>query len=314
MEVIGYSGEDVPLAAPKDLLLKEIRDGRTAVFSWSPVNPESVRGDFRGYKIQTWTTDEGKDGLREMQVPADRNTAVVSLFRPFSRNVVHVLAYNGMHNGPPSEALDFLAPEGLPGPVASFEGRPLGSRAVYLSWKPPSEPNGLIKGYRIYYEEVRGGMLGPKTERRPAVTDPQKLSAKLAGLKPRTKYRITIRAETYEGEGSPYFFELETPDESENLPDAADFTEIDGCDIQVTWLPATTKHLGRDFYVQYRRKGENTWENTEVEEYEDSILLRGLDKNAFYEVRIVVVDGKYQKYSQIEEVWTGTLGKGGHRC
>ncbi|KAL3219631.1 hypothetical protein MRX96_030380 [Rhipicephalus microplus] len=85
------------------------------------------------------------------------------------------------------------------------------------------------------------------------------------------------------------------------------FSEIYGCDMQVTWLPAMTKHLGRDFYVQYRHKGENTWQNTEVEEYEDTIVLEGLDKNAFYEVRIVVVDGKYQKYSQIEEVWTGTL-------
>lgn len=313
MEVVGYSGEDVPLVAPKEFWLKEIRDGRTAVFAWSPVSPESVRGHFRGYKIQTWTIDEGKGKLREMEVPANVNTAVVRLFRPFSRNLVHVLAYNGMYNGPPSGTLDFLTPEDVPGPVVSFEGRPLGSRAVYLSWKPPSEPNGLIKGYHIYYEEVRGNMLGPMTERRPHVTDPQKLHAKLTGLNPRTKYRITIRAETYAGEGSPYFFELETPDESENLPDAADFTwtylpgDDGSANVRVTWLPAMTKHLGRDFYVQYRRKGEETWEYTDVEEYEDTILLEVLDKNAFYEVRIVVVDGKYRKYSQIEEVWTGTL-------
>ncbi|KAH8032601.1 hypothetical protein HPB51_026054 [Rhipicephalus microplus] len=337
-EFIGYSGEDVPLAAPKEFRLVEIRDGRTAVFSWSPVSQESVRGHFRGYKIQTWTTDEGKDELKEIEVSANVSTAMASLFRPFSRNVVQVLAYNGMYNGPPSDTLDFLTPEAVPGPVASFDGRPLGSRAAYLSWKPPLEPNGLIKGYRIYYEEVRGGMVGPKTERRPPVTGPQRLHAKLTGLKPRTKYRFTIRAETYAGQGSPYFFELETPDESENLPDVADFTwtylpgddgraGVRDTNLQqfasiemgyprpesnlrpVTWLPAMTKHLGRDFYVQYRHKGENTWQNTEVEEYEDTIVLEGLDKNDFYEVRIVVVDGKYQKYSQIEEVWTGTLGK-----
>ncbi|XP_075525706.1 neuroglian-like [Dermacentor variabilis] len=314
MEVIGYSGENVPLAAPHDFTLTEVIGPSTAAFTWSPVSSESVRGQFRGYKIQTWTPDEGMERLREMVIPANENTAIVSLFRPFSRNVVRILAFNNIYNGPPSDTIEFTAPEGVPGPVASFEGIPIGSTAVYLTWKPPSEPNGLLTGYRIYYEEARGSMLGPKTERRPPVSDPQKLRAKLAGLKPRSKYRITIQASTYAGQGKPYFIELRTPDESENLPDAADFIwvyvpddEDQRANVRVTWLPPVTGHPGSDFYVQYRRKGDQAWENTTVAEHEDSILVMGLDKHASYEVRIVVVDGKYQKHSQIEEVWTGTL-------
>ncbi|KAH7974594.1 hypothetical protein HPB49_017198 [Dermacentor silvarum] len=222
-EVIGYSGENVPLAAPQVLQLTEVINARTAKFTWSPVSSESVRGNFRGYKIQTWTTDEGKERLREMVVPANVNTSIVSLFRPYSRNVVHILAFNDMYNGPPSDTLDFTTPEGVPGPVASFDSLPIGSEAVYLTWKPPSEPNGLLTGYHIYYQEVRGSMLGPKIERLPPVSDPQKLSAKLGGLKPRSLYRITIQAATSQGQGEPYFIELRTPDESENPPDAADF-------------------------------------------------------------------------------------------
>ncbi|XP_049512867.1 neuroglian isoform X2 [Dermacentor silvarum] len=314
-EVIGYSGENVPLAAPQVLQLTEVINARTAKFTWSPVSSESVRGNFRGYKIQTWTTDEGKERLREMVVPANVNTSIVSLFRPYSRNVVHILAFNDMYNGPPSDTLDFTTPEGVPGPVASFDSLPIGSEAVYLTWKPPSEPNGLLTGYHIYYQEVRGSMLGPKIERLPPVSDPQKLSAKLGGLKPRSLYRITIQAATSQGQGEPYFIELRTPDESENPPDAADFVwayvpgdEGRSANVRVTWLPAVTGHPGSDFYVQYRRKGDETWENTTVAEHDNSIVVMGLDKHAFYEVRIVVVDGKYQKQSPIEEVLTGTLG------
>ncbi|KAH9364561.1 hypothetical protein HPB48_021047 [Haemaphysalis longicornis] len=223
-EVIGYSGENVPLAAPQDFKLANVVDARSANFTWSPVSPESVRGHFRGYKIQTWTPDEGEEKLREVVVPANVTTALVSLFRPFSRNLVHCLVFNDMYNGPPSDSIEFNTPEGTPGPVASFEGIPMGSTGVYLLWKRPLETNGVLTGYHIYYEEVKGTQLGPKMERQPPVRDPLESRAKLAGLKPRTKYRITIQAATAQGQGDPYFIELETADQSERVPDMPDFT------------------------------------------------------------------------------------------
>ena len=52
-EVIGFSGEDVPLDAPKNLTLNEVVGPRSAIVSWQPVRPETVRGDFKGYKTHT---------------------------------------------------------------------------------------------------------------------------------------------------------------------------------------------------------------------------------------------------------------------
>nr|XP_037271321.1 neuroglian-like [Rhipicephalus microplus] len=312
-EVIGYSGENVPLAAPQDFKLANVVDARTANFTWSPVSPESVRGHFRGYKIQTWTPDEGEEKLREVVVPANVTTATVSLFRPFSRNLVHVLVFNDMYNGPPSDSIEFSTPEGVPGPVASFEGIPMGSTGIYLLWKRPLETNGVLTGYHIYYEEVRGTQLGPKMERQPPVRDPLESRAKLAGLKPRTKYRITIHAATAQGQGDPNFIELETADESERVPDMPDFTwaylpDRDGhAAVQVTWLPAMAGHPGSHFYVQYRRKGDETWETTMVEKNEDNILVKGLETGALYEMRVIAVDGKHQRPSRTEEVETGGL-------
>jgi len=45
-EVTGYSGEDVPLEAPSNFTLNQIIDERSAIFSWNPVNPDSVQGEF----------------------------------------------------------------------------------------------------------------------------------------------------------------------------------------------------------------------------------------------------------------------------
>lgn len=105
-------------------------------------------------------------------------------------------------NGPPSETLTFNTPEGVPGTVLSLEAFPMGSSAFFLKWTKPAEPNGILTGYRIYYQVVNGTKLEPELERRPKVTDPLAVSAKLASLKPETKYRIHIRATTNAGEGN----------------------------------------------------------------------------------------------------------------
>ena len=88
-----------------------------------------------------------------------------------------------------------------PGPVDSFEAAPLGSSAFYLIWKQPEEPNGNLRGYKIFYEKVEGTKIGPQIEREPPIRDPAQTRAKLAGLEPNTKYRLHIKAMTIAGEG-----------------------------------------------------------------------------------------------------------------
>lgn len=77
----------------------------------------------------------------------------------------------------------------------------MGSSALYLVWKKPEQPNGILTGYKIYYQTVKGTMVGPLLEREPHITDPKQTRAKLAGLEEGTKYRIHIKATTSAGEG-----------------------------------------------------------------------------------------------------------------
>lgn len=262
-EVIGYSGEDKPLQIPQNFQLVEIRDARTAKLRWDHVMPDSVRGHFKGYKIQTWVEGEDEKYVREVSVPSNASEAIVSVFKPFSRNYARIFVYNDAYPGDPSPTITINTPEGTPGPVANFEGFPMSSNALFLTWEHPEEKNGQLMGYKIYYEEVRGTQIDTKLDR-PPINNPQVTSAKLVGLKPSTRYRVTIHAFTKVGNGDPFYIELETKSQDEIMLPAKpnfDFTNIPGLDgkndVRITWYPKNEegKSSGSYFYVQYRLKG-----------------------------------------------------------
>ena len=56
-------------------------------------------------------------------------------------------------------------PEGRPGPVQKLRVIPVGSNSLELNWDLPLMPNGVIRGYRVYFREVNGLILGQVIER-----------------------------------------------------------------------------------------------------------------------------------------------------
>ncbi|KAM3958602.1 neuroglian-like [Aphomia sociella] len=306
VEIIGWSGEDTPLQAPNNFSLVQVITGTTALLNWNAVPPETVRGHFKGYKIQTWIDGE-EDRLKEILVQPDATSVLVSKFKPFKRNNARILVYNGRYNGPPSEILSFVTPEGKPGTVRSFEVYPIGSSAMLLKWDKPVDENGVLTGYKIYYQKVEGTALGPLRERKKEI-DPAFDRAKLAGLEPNTKYRIEIRAKTKAGEGDRYYVEQTTkgglvakPDtplfEAERLP-----TKDGTAHIKVRWLPSLDGHAGTHFVVWYKVRGHTNWEHTNEITEDDYVILTGLEPGQVYEVKITAHDGDYYSTSEIKEV------------
>lgn len=87
-EVIGFSGENEPLQAPTNFTLVELQGATTAWVSWNPVPISSIRGQFKGYKIKTWT--ENREDAREIQVQGEATNALVNNFVPYSKNFAQV--------------------------------------------------------------------------------------------------------------------------------------------------------------------------------------------------------------------------------
>lgn len=307
-EVVGYSGEDVPQEAPLNFTLVEVTSATDALLSWQAVNPESVRGHFKGYKVQTWS--ESDDSIRETQIKNDATRSLIRTFTPHSKNFARVFVYNEGYNGPYSELTPFDTPEGVPGPVYKFEASPMGSSALWLQWKKPEKPNGILTGYKIYYQNIKGTKVGPLMERQPQIIDSTQLRAKLANLEPGAKYRVHIRATTNAGEGEDYFIETKTRASSPSPPDVPRFqwrrvpTKNGYSAVRVDWEPNLEGRSGSHFFLKYRLRGETTWAETEPESAEDYTLVRGLTPNEVYDFKMVAVDGEYMTESLVQEVDT----------
>lgn len=310
-EVIGYSGQDLPTQEPKNFRLVKLLSPSKGQFAWDPVPYDSIRGHFKGYRIQAWADREDRDFRTQDVMVGNITVAEVEILKPFANNTVQVMAANDLYSGPPSNTVLVTTPEGTPEAVPSLIASPMGSNAFYLIWKRPEKTNGILIGYEIYYEEVVGTELKDRVKRRPSIDDPNDTRAKLAGLKSSSKYRITIVAKTKVGEGVPYFIEASTNDKTEIVPDEPSFfwtklPEVEGSfGIRVTWLPNYRHNKpGSMFYVQFRKLDRSQWDKSPIEANVDTINIQGLDLSSIYEVRVVSVDGRYQTASKIEEVAT----------
>ncbi|XP_076310112.1 neuroglian-like [Tachypleus tridentatus] len=309
-EVIGYSGEDVPLEAPQNFQLLMILDGRRAKFAWNAVSSTSIRGHFKGYKVRTWAIGDGQH-WREQDFSPNATEGIVTVLKPFAKNFAEVAVINQRYIGPPSQTITFTTPQGVPGAVASFSAYPLGINSLYLIWKKPDEANGILTGYKIFYSEVNGTILGIKKEHLPPLSNPDATRLKLTGLIPQTKYRVTIQATTQVGAGEPRYIEVMTGSEDHKVPGVPIFIwsqihdDKEDVILKVTWLPALDDHLGSHFFVQYRLKGDSAWTNTISELENDYTMITNLEMNAVYELRVVSVDGPYETPSLIAEVKIG---------
>lgn len=309
-EVIGYSGESEPELAPTNFSLIELVGPTNALLGWNPVPLRSVRGHFKGYKIKTWS--DTSPIYNEIQVQGNDAKALVTNLVPFTKNYAQVYVYNGRYNGPASETLSFDTPEGVPGEMDYLEAIPLGSSAFMLKWEKPDRPNGILTGYNIYYAIVESSMkVGPTEPRKPQITDPNRKRAKLAGLQPGTKYRISISATTQVGESKRLYIERQTRPEGFQKPSKPSFDWetikdplTSSASVRVHWRPNEEGNPGSHFYVKYRKKGQTNYLETPAEINEDYTIVPGLESGEEYDFIVVSVDGPYNVESDVRDVNT----------
>lgn len=68
---------------------------------------------YASQQIQTWTENETPDKARDIIVENNNVPSVlVTSFVPYTKNFVRVLVFNGAYDGPESEEISFVTPEG----------------------------------------------------------------------------------------------------------------------------------------------------------------------------------------------------------
>uniref|UniRef100_A0A8C5NF09 Neural cell adhesion molecule L1-like protein n=1 Tax=Gouania willdenowi TaxID=441366 RepID=A0A8C5NF09_GOUWI len=157
--VIGYSGEDVPSAAPEDVAV-EVSNGSVVKVSWIRVHKDKVHGHLVGYRINFWrlrsllNSKKSHGDKQTLTVPGDRNYSTVPGLMPFSEYSLIVMAFNGRGNGPGSHPLNFKTPEGVPERNPVFRVTDVQRHTVSLLWTPPLEPNGILTEF-FYHLQIK---------------------------------------------------------------------------------------------------------------------------------------------------------------
>uniref|UniRef100_A0A674AI15 L1 cell adhesion molecule, paralog a n=1 Tax=Salmo trutta TaxID=8032 RepID=A0A674AI15_SALTR len=150
--VTGYSGEEIPLEAPKNVGIVLLNSSAIRV-TWEPVNEKTVRGHLLGYKVTCTFSMFGSSSGTEITGPKEEKRVLGGL-RPYSHYALTVTVFNSKGEGPPSKTLSFETDEGAPGPPMSLLLDSHAGTEMTLHWTPPAQPNGVLKGYLLQYQSV----------------------------------------------------------------------------------------------------------------------------------------------------------------
>lgn len=98
-----------------------------------------------------------------------------------------------------------------------FEAHQIGNNSLLLQWNMPTQPNGILLGYKIYCTEVNSTYLNDATAFSFVVLDPLKFQTKLPDLRPGATYKIGIAALNCVGESLTWVEKLQDHEDSLNL-------------------------------------------------------------------------------------------------
>uniref|UniRef100_A0A4W5K261 Fibronectin type-III domain-containing protein n=1 Tax=Hucho hucho TaxID=62062 RepID=A0A4W5K261_9TELE len=110
------------------------------------------------------------------------------------------MAVNNIGRGPPSSLVDTRTSEQAPSsPPLAVQARMLSASTMLVQWEPPEEPNGQIRGYRVYYSsDLRAPLSGWQKHN----TDDSRLTT-ISGLTTDITYSLRVLGFTSVGDGPP---------------------------------------------------------------------------------------------------------------
>ncbi|XP_051546218.1 neuronal cell adhesion molecule-like isoform X1 [Myxocyprinus asiaticus] len=288
--VIGYSGEDFPAAAPRDVQVL-VMNSTLAEVRWSEVPLGSVRGRLRGYKIHYHRErslhrhNSHHSEHRTESFGPNKTSGKLPHLHPYSVYSVHVTAFNGRGEGPASSVQRFETPEGVPGVPSYFRVSGSDLDTLTLEWGPPHERNGRLTGYTLQYQTVNSSSeVGVLEELNlPA----NHTSVTLHNLKHSTRYKFYFSAKTQKGPGPALTDEALTIIDKA-VPITPAFGNISSSVIEdgtlISWeYWGPEKHL----YVEYIIDDSDEDWHTEKVNGSQFHVLKGLKEGLAYKVRVV---------------------------
>nr|XP_033491831.1 neuronal cell adhesion molecule-like isoform X12 [Epinephelus lanceolatus] len=153
----GYSGEDLPVAAPGNVHAV-VLNSTLAEVHWDSVPSRLIRGHLKGFKVYYWrerSLHKHNPHHVEKQIltfSGNHTHGMLPGLHPFSLYSFNVRVFNGKGEGPSSPTQQFETPEGVPSAPTSLVVTNLNLDSLTLEWNPPHDRNGRITGYTLKYQ------------------------------------------------------------------------------------------------------------------------------------------------------------------
>ncbi|OZC09894.1 fibronectin type III domain protein [Onchocerca flexuosa] len=296
ISVKGYSGEDTPLLSPIDFSIFEFINCTAVHLIWKHVNRDTVRGHFKGYLIDYWE-NEKPFAVVDVGVEKHKNETILYGLKPITNYTTRIRTANSRYLSESPSTIRFTTPEGIPSKVHNMRVRAVGARSLYVTWEPPRQPNGYVRGYFITFEN---SSTGAKEET--FVLNRQLYYLNEEG-EPDTGYKVSVWAETKGGEGPKVVRPVRTWPLRE--PDIPNFTveAISPTMARVEWLPSNGSEWampGSTFLVNYSIANSNDWiESEQISLPQTEVLLSDLEEDTRYKMIGIAKEGQRQRTSEV---------------
>ncbi|XP_039283562.1 Down syndrome cell adhesion molecule-like protein Dscam2 isoform X29 [Nilaparvata lugens] len=199
-EVRQYTAEGIPEQPPQDTTCTTLTS-QTIRVSWVSPPLTAANGVIKGYKVVYGPSDSWYDeNKKDTKITASSETILHGL-RKFTNYSMQVLAYTSGGDGVKSGAIHCQTEQDVPEAPAAVKALVMSAESILVSWKPPTQPNGLVIQYTVYVREDNEEAKNeePKSQKVPAF----QMSYEASGLKKKTRYEFWVTASTNMGEGQP---------------------------------------------------------------------------------------------------------------
>uniref|UniRef100_A0A3B3CW53 Neural cell adhesion molecule L1 n=1 Tax=Oryzias melastigma TaxID=30732 RepID=A0A3B3CW53_ORYME len=206
--VIGYSGEDKPTEAPRQLRVSKVNSTKAHVH-WKAVNMSSIRGEFKEYRLYYSRESSLVPGLvvkeetknKGFYTTAEEPSGILTGLVPFSKYKMFMVVANNRFESPPSNTVEFTTREGVPDAPRFFKINRRTLDTLYLEWDRPLEPNGILVGYQLKYQAVNSS----GSSRSKILTFQHNVTEFTLRLPDRSaRYKLFLSALTQQGSGEVY--------------------------------------------------------------------------------------------------------------
>uniref|UniRef100_A0A8D0SZ38 Phosphatidylinositol phosphatase PTPRQ n=1 Tax=Sus scrofa TaxID=9823 RepID=A0A8D0SZ38_PIG len=242
---------------------------------WDP--PEYPNGKITHYTIYAMELDTN----RAFQMTTVDNSFLITGLKKYTKYKMRVAASTNVGESSLSEANDIFVrtpedePESSPRDVEVID---VSAREISLKWSPPEKPNGIIVAYEVLCKNT--DTLVTKNTSTTNIT--------LRGLKPYTRYNISVRSYTRFGHGSQ-LSSLLSVSTSETAPDSAPenitYRNISSGEIELSFLPPNSPNGIIQKYTIYLKKSDGNEERT-INTSSLTQSIKGLKKYTQYMIEV----------------------------